>query len=236
MISNQLAVNSMSEIIIRKFIPTDEKAIENITYRTGFKGAGLEGRDYFNDRHLFYLIFIAYYARFEPEHFFVAEETESQQVVGFICGTFDTEKKASRFNRLMLWRIFLRAIFFTSWRYPKTMLTSLKLAFMLIHEPAIADLEVDLQEQYPAHLHINLLPEYQRTGTGSRLITTFENHLRSHGVQGLHLGTSSRNTKAVPFYEKHGYQIIEDVFVESHPVFENIHFLTFAKSLIPSEN
>lgn len=185
---------------------------------------------------MFYLIFIAYYARFEPEHFFVAEETESQQVVGFICGTFDTEKKASRFNRLMLWRIFLRAIFFTSWRYPKTMLTSLKLAFMLIHEPAIADLEVDLQEQYPAHLHINLLPEYQRTGTGSRLITTFENHLRSHGVQGLHLGTSSRNTKAVPFYEKHGYQIIEDVFVESHPVFENIHFLTFAKSLIPSEN
>lgn len=236
MISNQLAVNSMTEIIIRKFIPADEKAIENITYHTGFKGEGLEGRDYFNDRRLFYLIFIAYYARYEPEHFFVAEDTESGQVFGFICGTLDTEKQVQRFKRLMLWRLIVRAVFFTSWRYPKTMLTALKLAFMLIDEPAIANPEVNLQEQYPAHLHINILPEYQRTGTGSRLISTFENHLKNQGVCGVHLGTTSRNTKAVPFYKKHGYHIIEDVFVESHPVFENIHYLTFAKSLKPSGN
>ncbi len=221
----------MKEIIIRNFQPTDEAAIEYITYRTGFKGEGLEGRDYFNDSCLFYLIFIAYYARYEPEHFFIAEDTETHQVFGFICGTLDTDRQIQRFKRLMLWRIVLRAIFYTSWRFPKTMLTALQLAFMLIKEPAIADPEVDLQEQYPAHLHINILPEYQRTGTGSRLILTFENHLKSLGVHGLHLGTSSRNTKAVPFYEKHGYHIIEDVFVASHPVFNNIHYLTFAKNL-----
>ena len=61
-------------IAIRPYQQADEAAVENITYQTGFKGQGLEGRDYFNDKRLFFMIFIAYYAHYEPEHFFVAVE------------------------------------------------------------------------------------------------------------------------------------------------------------------
>lgn len=220
----------MSTILIRNFQIADETDIEMITYCTGFKGEGLEGRDYFNDPRLFYLIFMAYYARYEPQHFFVAEDTSSGKVVGYICGTLDTERKEKNFKRRMLWRIALRALLFTSWRYPKTLLTAVKMARILNEAPALANTEVSLLDQYPAHLHINILPEYQRSGIGSQLIEHFKGHLQCFGIPGVHLGTSSRNHKAIPFYKKHGFEIIQEIPITTHPIFDELTILTFAKT------
>lgn len=224
-------LNVMEQFTIRSFQTADETAIENITYRTGFKGEDLDEHDYFNDRRLFYLIFIAYYARYEPEHFFVAMDKSNNDVIGFICGTTDTKRQEKQFRRKMVWRIFLRALFFTSWRYPKTMKTALNLTSILFENPSISNTETELLELYPAHLHINVLPEYQHVGIGTRLINHFEDHLLKNNIGGVHLGTSSRNYKALPFYQKHGYQIIREIPIKSHPRFDNLSTITFAKNL-----
>jgi ribosomal protein S18 acetylase RimI-like enzyme len=66
----------------------------------------------------------------------------------------------------------------------------------------------EILQEYPAHLHINILPEYQHSGTGALLVEALENYLKNKGIRGLHLHTSNHNIKALPFYKKRGYSII----------------------------
>ncbi len=215
---------------IRPFQPVDEPAIEEITYRTGFKGEDLTGRGYFDDRRLFFLIFIGYYTRFEPEHCFVAEAQETGQVVGFICGTPDTTTQEAHFQKWMIGRIALRAFGYSSWRYPRSFKTLLK---MMPKRQALPDAALirQIEAEYPGHLHINLLPGFQGVGIGSRLMRHFEVHMRDLGVPGLHLSTSSKNLKAVPFYHKMGFSIVRQSDIVPHPNFSDLRYLTFAKKL-----
>jgi ribosomal protein S18 acetylase RimI-like enzyme len=63
--------------------------------------------------------------------------------------------------------------------------------------------------QYPAHLHIDLLPETQGQGLGRRLIETLFAELRRRGVPGLHLGMNPENIGAGAFYERLGMHRLE---------------------------
>jgi ribosomal protein S18 acetylase RimI-like enzyme len=221
----------MGNVMIRNYRKRDETAIEEITYQTGFQGEGLAGRDFFDDKRLFYMIFIAYYPRYEPEHFFVAVDTAAdEKVVGFIGGTHDTAAQARGFRRRMAWRIPLRLFLFTSWRYPRTFRNALALSKMREGMPG-GEKAAQIHRRYPAHLHINLLPGYQGQGIGSRLMRHFEAHLVDLGVPGVHLVTSNHNRKAVPFYKKLGFTVIHESAILPHPVHDDLRLLTFAKQL-----
>jgi GNAT superfamily N-acetyltransferase len=63
-------------------------------------------------------------------------------------------------------------------------------------------------DDYPAHLHIDLLPELQGKGWGRRLIDTLRAHLAAEGVTGLHLVVSTMNAPAVTFYPKVGFDTL----------------------------
>lgn len=65
-------------------------------------------------------------------------------------------------------------------------------------------LQEEFKDEYPAHLHIDLLPPYQRQGWGGRLLQTLFDHLRESGCPGVMLTTGVDNTNATAFYEKHG--------------------------------
>lgn len=114
-----------ADVTIRDYQRKDEAAVQEITYRTGFQGEDLTDRGFFDDKRLFFLIFIYYYARYEPEHFFVAVDSGNDAVVGFICGTTDTAAQQTRFQKAVIPRIALRAFLFTTWRYPRTFKTLL---------------------------------------------------------------------------------------------------------------
>lgn len=218
----------MESISIRPYKPEDEKAIEEITFRTGFKGEDLTGMGYFDDQRLLYLIFIAYYPRFEPQHCFVAERLWDHQVIGFICGTPDTPTQKVKFFRHMVSRIAFRAFGFTLWRYPRTFINLMRMSQM---RPAIQpDTMRNIVDTYPAHLHINLLAGMHRQGIGTRLIHQFEQHLSVLGVPGVHLQTSNHNRKAVPFYHKQGYSLISNVAM-NHFMLPGLRLLTFGKIL-----
>jgi len=218
----------MIENRIRKYLAGDEDAIKEITFRTGFKGEDLTGRNYIDDKDLFFLIFIYYYPKYEPQHCFVAEDLKREKVVGFICGTPNTVQQESRFKKIMIWRILFRVLSVTIWRYPKTFLTLLKMSGM---RPSIDPIAIsNLIQKYPAHLHINLLPEYQHMGLGSKLIQTYESHLLKLGISGVHLQTTSYNKKAIPFYLKNGYKVVNQSTMH-HFLFDDLGLLTFAKTL-----
>lgn len=62
---------------------------------------------------------------------------------------------------------------------------------------------------YPAHLHIDLLPEWQGRGYGRALMRAFLRALREGGVPAVHLCMSTANTAARAFYDRLGFQEIE---------------------------
>jgi len=220
----------VTDIIIRPYQPQDQAALEEITYRTGYQGEDLTGRGFFDDQRLFFLIFIYYYPRYEPQHCFVAVDTRTDAVVGFICGTPDTARQRARFQKKIVPRIALRALLYTTWRYPRTF-KALMGMLRLWREVEDRESAAAIPADYPAHLHIDLLAEYQSMGIGTHLMRRFEAHMSSLDVAGIHLQTSNYNHKAVPFYHKMGFELIKETPVQSHPAFDNLSLLTFAKKL-----
>ncbi len=62
---------------------------------------------------------------------------------------------------------------------------------------------------YPAHLHIDLLPAYQRQGWGGKLLEALFEHLKANGVKGVMLTAGTENIKGGNFYKKYGFEILE---------------------------
>lgn len=62
--------------------------------------------------------------------------------------------------------------------------------------------------KYPAHLHIDILPEYQNKGYGGILIKTLFEELESKGIKGVMLTADSHNTGAIRFYERLGFKTL----------------------------
>ncbi len=65
-------------------------------------------------------------------------------------------------------------------------------------------------KKYPAHLHIDILPEGQGQGAGSKLIHALESHLKTLGVKGVRLGVGGDNKGAHRFYERNGFKLIRN--------------------------
>lgn len=60
-------------------------------------------------------------------------------------------------------------------------------------------------DTYPAHLHIDVLPQLQGQGWGRRLIDALAETLRERGVSGVHLVADAANTAALAFYDRLGF-------------------------------
>lgn len=217
-------------ILIRSYLPSDERSIQDITYMTGYQGEDLGTTGLFDDPRLWFLIFIYYYTKFEPQHVFIAHETDRQEVIGYICGSPDSARQKKNFAWAMTPRIALRTFFWTSWKHPQAFATLLRMA--RVGEQIAAETPFgQIEAEFPAHLHINVLPGCQRLGVGSRLLRHFESHLESLGVRGVHLQTTSYNTKAIPFYENSGYRLVHALKLRHHPLRDGIINLTYAKKL-----
>lgn len=62
----------------------------------------------------------------------------------------------------------------------------------------------DLTQRYPAHLHINLHPDYRNAGLGGRLIEAFVADAAAAGAQGMHVVTGARSRNR-SFYRRMGF-------------------------------
>lgn len=64
---------------------------------------------------------------------------------------------------------------------------------------------IDAVDDYPAHLHIDLLPQAQGRGAGRALIEAACELLADRGVAGVHLVASTDNAGAQAFYPRVGF-------------------------------
>jgi ribosomal protein S18 acetylase RimI-like enzyme len=70
----------------------------------------------------------------------------------------------------------------------------------LLHNPE--RLVIPEVTDYPAHLHIDLLPAYQRAGHGRALMDRLLTTLADRGVPAIHLTMLTTNTPARAFYDR----------------------------------
>lgn len=179
---------------IRSYRPTDLDAVYDICVRTADSGGDARGTTV--DDRLPGDIFAAPYVTFEPEHAYVIDDGD--RAVGYILGTADTVRFARRYREEWLPA--------TAGRYPEpadppVSRTDFWLSLHLNPERMI----VPELAEYPAHLHIDLLPEWQGKGLGRGLMTEFLAGLRKAGVAKVHLGMAPDNVSARAFYDRLGF-------------------------------
>jgi GNAT superfamily N-acetyltransferase len=63
--------------------------------------------------------------------------------------------------------------------------------------------------EFPAHLHIDLLPGVQRAGFGRKLMETFYAAAARAGAAGVHVCVLAKNVQAIGFYRHLGFGLAE---------------------------
>lgn len=178
---------------IRPFRSGDESALADVCVRTADAGADATG--ILDDDGLWAEIFVLPYVARHPDLAWVVE-TADGRVVGYIVCAPDTDAFEEWF-RSEWWPA----------RAPRPLAGSgsRRQADILRYASARGTAPSPFADRYPAHLHIDLLPEAQGTGFGRRLIDTLVGELRGRGIRGLHLIASADNAGAVAFYPRVGF-------------------------------
>ncbi len=135
-------------------------------------------------------VYCDYYIEKEPENCFVAVD-ESDKAVGYvIC--------AENFDRF--YPVFIDEYYtkIKSWEFKRR---KSALRSVIPHEK--------YKNEYPAHLHIDILPDYQHIGLGRKLMDALCNHLRPKDINGVMFTVWHKNYNAIKFYEKYGFRLIE---------------------------
>jgi ribosomal protein S18 acetylase RimI-like enzyme len=179
---------------IRPAQPADLDALYRICLLTG--DAGEDASDLYDDPRLLGEIFAAPYAVLEPDLAFVTEDEEG--VSGFVLGALDTPAFEERLEHE--WWPALRQKHPDP---PEGDWTREERWTAHIHHPSRTPAE--LTDQYPSHLHINLLPRTQGQGAGRKLMDTLLDALRAQGSRGVHLDVWSKNIRAIGFYRHIGF-------------------------------
>ncbi|WP_438354051.1 GNAT family N-acetyltransferase [Microbacterium sp. CJ88] len=179
---------------IRPFRRGDEAALAQICLRTADAGGDATG--IFDDDRIWAEIFVLPYVARHPEFAFVIE-TDDGRVAGYIVGAPDTAAFETWF-RDEWWPERGAA-------WPRPEVERSRQDGTLLYAYGRGPGAEPYGAGYPAHLHIDLLPELQGQGWGRRLVDALVEALRAADVSGLHLVAAVENTGALAFYTRLGF-------------------------------
>ncbi|MFF2371079.1 GNAT family N-acetyltransferase [Agromyces sp. NPDC058110] len=184
---------------IRSYRPSDRDDVARICTLTAAGGGDATG--VYSDDILMPEVFALPYVTYEPDLAFVVDDGEGR-AVGYIIGVADTAAFVDWWNREWTPGFVERhpEPGPPTGRDPKFTEQQLLDAGRKPERMLIAGLDA-----YPAHLHIDLLPELQGQGFGRRLIDTLRDALAERGVAGLHLSMDPGNVSARAFYDRLGF-------------------------------
>lgn len=134
------------------------------------------------ENELLLTLYCRYYTTYEKENCFVS--VVDGIVAGYIISAEDT----------LLWKD----------RFTSNLLSH---STEEIREKGMESIEgyLPFYPEYPAHLHIDIDPRFQRMGIGHALMDALLSAYREKGVKGVMLGVDPENLKGVSFYKKYGF-------------------------------
>jgi ribosomal protein S18 acetylase RimI-like enzyme len=179
---------------IRPFRAGDEIALADICLKTADAGGDATG--VLDDDSLWAEIFVLPYVARHPEFAFVAEADDGR-VVGYVVAAPDTRAFEDWFHDEW-WPRFAE-------RWPRPASEESRQDGILLYAYGRRAGAEPYGDEYPAHLHIDLLPEAQGRGLGRRLIASVVKALRARGVTGVHLAADVENRGALAFYPRVGF-------------------------------
>jgi ribosomal protein S18 acetylase RimI-like enzyme len=205
----------MTPLEIRPYRSSDRTAVAEVCVRTA--AAGGDARGLYSDDSLMAEVYALPYVEHSPELAFMVVEqvpatvgdplaVDDGRLLGYVVGVADTREFVTWWERE--WTpgfvrrhpepgpptgaepAYTEAALLRDGAHPQRMLRSLS-------DGQLAD--------FPAHLHIDLVPEAQGRGLGRRLMDTLREALVHQGAPGLHLGYDPANSSARAFYDRLGF-------------------------------
>ncbi|KAI0092642.1 acyl-CoA N-acyltransferase [Irpex rosettiformis] len=211
--------NIKSALFIRPTTSADSPAVSRICLLTA--DAGVSAESLHEAGELPGLMYSEPYVHLPECYAFVlvdptlGKEGEGE-VVGYVLGSFDT--RGFEQSRLTKWfppyckkyplsAADAQVVTEDTPAYLRILTPQDKHYIRTIHNPQIA---TATQVAFsPAHLHINILPQYQHQGWGRRLVGQAVKYLKEEkGLDRLWLGMDPRNTNAKKFYARLGFKEI----------------------------
>ncbi|QNM94681.1 GNAT family N-acetyltransferase [Chitinimonas koreensis] len=175
---------------IRLARPSDRDALYRICLATG--DAGQDAAQPGRDPELLGHLYAGPYLELQPDFAWVAEDEAG--VSGYLLATPDSTDFYARMERD--WLPPLRARSHAGHDPDGWLVKRLHSTWAL--DPRLAD--------WPAHLHVDLLPRTQGQGVGARLMQAALDQLGAAGVAGVHLGVDPRNERALAWYARFGFE------------------------------
>ena len=175
---------------IRLYRPANRADVYNVCVRTAAAGGDATG--IYSSDDLMPDVFAGPYLAFQPDLAFVVDVGD--RVAGYVIAAADTRAFVERVRQEWVPT-------FAS-KYPEPSPTDAPIVAMGVDPERMLVPEVD---EYPAHLHIDLLPELQGQGCGRALIDTLRAELARRGIPGLHLTMDPANLPARAFYDRLGF-------------------------------
>jgi len=183
---------------IRPYRDEDLSAVYDICVRTA--DAGGDARGLYRTDDLMPDLFAGPYVFLEPDFAFVLDDGE--RAVGYVLGTPDTAAFVRAYRERWMPRL--------DGKYPEPPEPPANREDELIalHYRPERLLWSGL-DNYPAHLHIDLLPLFQGAGHGRALMETFYAAAARAGAPGVHLTVLAANTRALGFYQHLGWRRLD---------------------------
>jgi len=183
---------------IRRYADGDHAAVYDICVRTADAGGDARGK--YGSDDLMPDLFAGPYVFLEPRFAFVLDD--GARAVGYVIGTPDTAAFARAYRERWIPRLADR------YQVPPDPPVTPDDEMLALHYRPERLLWPGLPE-YPAHLHIDLLPPFQRAGHGRALIDAFCAAVAAAGAAGVHVCVVSENTPALAFYDRLGFRRVE---------------------------
>jgi ribosomal protein S18 acetylase RimI-like enzyme len=181
-------------VSVRPYVAGDWSAVYDVCVRTGNDGEDATGK--LEDVQLLPDIWAGPYMYLEPDLAFVLDD--GKRAVGYVLGTADTAGFVRKYREQWIPRLVDAHP-----APPVTPVTPDEQLLALLHQPERM-LAPELGD-YPAHLHIDVLPPHQGSGHGRRLVETFVEAVTRAGTGGVHLAVSPTNVRAHGFYQRLGF-------------------------------
>jgi ribosomal protein S18 acetylase RimI-like enzyme len=188
----------MSAFTIRPARPGDQPGAYHVCLKTG--NHGRDGEPFYReDPDALGRIFVGPYLAYEPELSLILEDEHG--ICGYALGALDSRAFYLRYEAE--WRPDLCARFPAPQGDPSQW-TRVQQVHSWYHSPDYFCPEP--YENYPSHLHIDLLERARGRGYGRRMLEQVMDTLCRRGSPGAHLGVSMLNTPASGFYQRLGFR------------------------------